>query len=344
MYTSSGGTRWQIHPFLFSHANIASQASVEFYSTHLQRRHASLSRTQDKTRLNAVIVGAGPSGFYTAKYLASSFSKLIAASQSGTTEDSSCSQPFTFSGIDIDIIERLPTPYGLVRYGVAPDHPEVKNVEKDFASVAEGYATGKDQYGDSNRQCTICYFGNVDVGQDISLQCLTSLYDIVVLAYGCQSDRDLGICGLDLQGVLSARQFVAWYNGHPEFGYVADIVRKCLWPNDKGNETHKISKARVVVIGNGNVALDCARVLVKGKHGLDSTDTPSSVLDVLDEGVEKVTVAGRRGHVQGAFTIKVSAIKFGEEDLSSLLFYLYNSFTGITRTNKTEHRRSQYIV
>lgn len=286
------GRAWrQAHPlsYLCSRQITSSSVCTSTSCSQLQRRYACTSEAPSKPRLNAVIVGAGPSGFYTAKYLSSAFSKNI-------TIDSS-DDSFKFSGLDIDILERLPTPYGLVRYGVAPDHPEVKNVENDFASVAEGHARDNDE-------TTISYFGNVDVGRDVSLQQLSSLYDIVVLAYGCQSDRNLGIPGLDLEGVLSARQFVNWYNGHPEYGYIGDIVQKCLWPNGH-SESDNVSHAQVVVIGNGNVALDCARVLVKGKHGLESTDTPSSVLEVLGEGVKTVTVAGRRGHVQGAFTIKV---------------------------------------
>ena len=180
----------------------------------------------------------------------------------------------------------------------------MKNVENDFASVAEKQSG---HINENEGDCSVSYFGNVDVGHDISLQQLSSLYDIVVLAYGCQSDKNLNVPGFDLKGVLSARQFVAWYNGHPEFGYVSDIVQRCLWPDGNVDGRVTVSKAHVVVIGNGNVALDCARVLVKGKHGLESTDTPSSVLDILSDGVEKITVAGRRGHIQGAFTIKVSS-------------------------------------
>ena len=278
------GSSWHLRAYInTSHIETSGQ----------KRRHASTTPPAS-SRLSAAIVGAGPSGFYTAKYLASSFSKRIASEDSAPP----------FSGIDIDILERLPTPYGLVRYGVAPDHPEVKNVENDFASIP----TQQTSNSDTNNRCTVSYFGNVDVGRDITLQHLSSLYDIVVLAYGCQSDKNLGIPGLELKGVLSARQFVAWYNGHPEFGYVTDIVKECLWPeNNHSHGEDEVSKARVVVIGNGNVALDCARVMVKGKRGLESTDTPTSVLDVLGGGVEKVTVAGRRGHVQGAFTIKVIA-------------------------------------
>lgn len=259
--------------------------------------------------LSVAIVGAGPSGFYAAKYLTSSVLKRIksAASASVGDEVKQSPSPFGWSGIDIDIIERLPTPYGLVRYGVAPDHPEVKNVENDFASLYDE--------NEENNISSVCYFGNVDVGKDISLTQLQSLYDIVILAYGCQaSDRRLGIPGEDtLEGVLSAREFVAWYNGHPEFAHIGAIVRQCLWSSSESSGSEgdtasaKVSPAQVVVIGQGNVALDVARVLTKGKDGLIDTDTPSSVLEVLHGGVSHVSIVGRRGHVQGAFTIKVSS-------------------------------------
>jgi len=116
-----------------------------------------------------------------------------------------------------------------------------------------------------------------------------------------------------LRGVLTARQFVNWYNGHPEFAYVGDVVREALWSSDgddKEIDSNVVSKCQAVVIGNGNVALDCARILAKGRQGLEDTDVPSDVLKVLRGGVEKVAVLGRRGHVQGAFTIKVGPIWF----------------------------------
>eukprot|EP00584_Thalassiosira_punctigera_P017653 CAMPEP_0172555580 /NCGR_PEP_ID=MMETSP1067-20121228/58749_1 /TAXON_ID=265564 ORGANISM="Thalassiosira punctigera, Strain Tpunct2005C2" /NCGR_SAMPLE_ID=MMETSP1067 /ASSEMBLY_ACC=CAM_ASM_000444 /LENGTH=596 /DNA_ID=CAMNT_0013344115 /DNA_START=143 /DNA_END=1933 /DNA_ORIENTATION=+ len=255
-------------------------------------------------RLSVAIIGAGPSGFYAAKYLNSSVLKRI---------KSKSSAPFSWSGIDVDIIERLPTPYGLVRYGVAPDHPEVKNVENDFASLfcEEDVGDDSEKASDENRPSSLCYFGNVDVGKDVPLSHLQSLYHVVILAYGCQAaDRRLGIPGEDtLEGVLSAREFVAWYNGHPEFGHIGHIVKRCLWPSpswvaEDPSEGSAVSPARVVVIGQGNVALDVARVLAKGEPGLVDTDTPNSVLQVLQRGVTHVSIVGRRGHVQGAFTIK----------------------------------------
>ena len=320
--------------------------------------------TRPPRRLSVAIVGAGPSGFYTAKYLSSAVLKklqstpacasVMSLAEAASVEGGgaaevhhqkmqSSTNNFNYSGIDIDIIERLPTPYGLVRYGVAPDHPEVKNVEKEFASLF-GDHDGVMSPGSSSSSIakkliahgshphspatsSLSYFGNVDVGHAISLPQLQNLYDIVVLAYGCQaSDKRLGIPGeAELDGVLSAREFVAWYNGHPEFGHIGRIVQKCLWPSssmlsegDATNGNHSssssssrvnmdttISKARVVVIGQGNVALDVARILSKGTSGLMETDTPTSVLKVLKGGVSHVSIVGRRGHVQGAFTIKV---------------------------------------
>jgi adrenodoxin-NADP+ reductase len=208
------------------------------------------------------IVGSGPSGCYTAKYLQSALDKKGQDSQ-------------------IDIIERLPTPYGLVRFGVAPDHPEVKNVQNDFDLLFEDKG--------------VDFYGNVQVGTDVSVQELRDLYNVVVLAYGCESDRKMGVQGEELPGVLSAREFVAWYNGHPDFAHIGEQVKKALGGSDEPS---------VVVVGQGNVALDCARILSKGKQGLENTDIASRALSLIGQGVPNVTIVGRRGHIQGAFTIK----------------------------------------
>lgn len=269
------------------------------------------------------MIGSGPSGFYAAKYLTSSVSKRVAS-----LNDDSSSPPWPFSGVEIDILERLPTPFGLVRYGVAPDHPEVKHVQNDFAAVS--------------LSDTVSYFGNVEAGRDdvVSLSTLSSLYDVVVLAYGCQSDRGLEIPGRNLRGVLTAREFVNWYNGHPEYGYVADVVREARGGN-------------AVVVGNGNVALDCARILAKGREGLRDTDAPGGVLEVLGEGMERVVVAGRRGHVQGAFTIKVGRLIGRSVGLDEFLVGNHSFFeslkfshliTGITRTHQTTTGRIRCLL
>ena len=159
--------------------------------------------------LSFAVIGAGPSGFYTAKYLQSSIQAYNKA------RDKNLDDETKKIGLRIDLIDKLPTPFGLVRSGVAPDHPEVKNVQNDFIALFDKYHHSRS----SNIDCDMEFFGNISVGMnqdvnsDISLSELLHFYDAVVLAYGCQSDKKLGIEGEDLDGVLSARQFVAWYNG-----------------------------------------------------------------------------------------------------------------------------------
>mmetsp|Transcript_17323 Transcript_17323/g.27004 ORF Transcript_17323/g.27004 Transcript_17323/m.27004 type:complete len:498 (-) Transcript_17323:306-1799(-) len=217
-------------------------------------------------RISFCVIGSGPSGFYAAKYL--------------KAQEKQFDTPVT-----IDIFERLPTPYGLVRSGVAPDHPEVKNVEHDFADVMV-----------SNKE-SIRFLGNVHVGRDIQIEELRVAYDAIILAYGCESDKQLpeSIHGTHLSGIMSAREFVAWYNSHPDFVGLTKEIGKFL-----SNECH------VVIIGQGNVALDCARILGKGSKGLQTTDIGSHFMSMpsLNDGVCHTSVIGRRGHVQGAFTIK----------------------------------------
>jgi adrenodoxin-NADP+ reductase len=225
-------------------------------------------------------VGSGPSGCYTAKYL-----QLALAPTTTTT-----------TKIKIDILDRLPTAYGLVRNGVAPDHPEVKNVQNDFDQLITS--------SDGNIQ----FYGNVNVGQDVSLQELRQLYDIVVLAYGCESDRPLRMPGNNFQGILSAREFVAWYNGHVDFEWVGPIVERTLQQQQQQPQQQSPKKSNnIVVIGHGNVALDCARILAKTREELDPTDIATRALEVLSDSEStprQISIVGRRGHVQGAFTIK----------------------------------------
>ena len=225
------------------------------------------------THRKVAIVGSGPSGCYTAKYLRAAWDKSH-GNQDG----------------EIDIIERLPTPYGLVRYGVAPDHPEVKNVQNDFDVLFEA---GRG----------LSFYGNVQVGQDVSIASLRERYDAVVVATGCESDRRLGLEGEDkFTNILSAREFVAWYNGHPDFVHVGKKVQAALGGSVNQDEIRE--GVSVVVVGHGNVAIDCARILAKGGNGLYETDVASHVLPLLGNGVSNVTIVGRRGHIQAAFTIK----------------------------------------
>lgn len=267
----------QQHCYLHS-----SGRQLDSSKTRRKRTSASHSRFFSTRTRKIAIVGSGPSGCYTAKYLHSSLEKKKKDPQStgSAIEDYS-----------IDIIERLPTPYGLVRYGVAPDHPEVKNVQNDFDTLFD--------------QKHVSFFGNVHVGRDVSLAELREMYDAVVLAYGCESDRKLSIPGSDtLQGIVSAREFVAWYNGHPDYDHVGPSVARALGVEAKEMGTSGIRQASVVVVGQGNVALDCARILAKGRKGLQDTDIVNRALDVLGDGVADIHIIGRRGHIQGAFTIK----------------------------------------
>jgi adrenodoxin-NADP+ reductase len=244
----------------------------------------------------------------------------------------------------VDMLEKLPTPYGLVRNGVAPDHPEVKQVQYDFDKVLFGTERettdrlddGSGDYDgttaeEDNRNHSeslsggglINFYGNVHVGVDVTLDELRQLYDVVVLAYGCESDQTLNIPGSGgggssggdttpppLEGILSAREFVAWYNGHADFAHVGDIVQRALERGGGKDTHHNHNHNHIVVIGQGNVALDCARILAKTRHALEDTDIATRALDILHNNNNKsqcrrtISIIGRRGHVQGAFTIK----------------------------------------
>ncbi|OWZ19090.1 NADPH:adrenodoxin oxidoreductase [Phytophthora megakarya] len=213
----------------------------------------SFSAASNSPLRRVCVVGSGPAGFYASKYLLKEH-----------------------AGARVDMLEALPTPFGLVRSGVAPDHPEVKSVMNDFDKVA----------ADERFR----FLGNVRVGDDVTLAELQQHYHAVVLAYGAAGDRTLGVPGEDLRGVLSACTFVNWYNGHPAFRDLALDLKQ--------TET-------AVVIGQGNVAVDCARVLTKNVDELATTDIATHAVEVLrSSGVRKVFVVGRRGSAQAAFTMK----------------------------------------
>lgn len=199
------------------------------------------------------IVGAGPAGYFAAQAL-----------QNLQTDHLSFA---------IDMIERLPTPWGLVRSGVAPDHPKIKTVSKVFEKVAtaEGFSL----------------YGNVELGTDISIEVLKAKYDAVVIATGSATGKKLGIPGEDLSGSISAAQFVPWYNGHPDF---ADF-------------NPELNCETAVVIGAGNVAMDVARMLALEPAELDETDTALHAIDVLRKSnIRKVVISARRGPEHAAFT------------------------------------------
>ncbi len=199
------------------------------------------------------VVGSGPGGFYTAEALNKAYG----------------------DGARVDIVDRYPVPYGLVRFGVAPDHQSLKAVSRRYDTTAEGAGVG--------------FLGNVTVGKDVSVAELLDIYDAVVLAIGAPHDRKLGIPGEDLPGVVGSAAFVGWYNGHPEF---ADLA-----PDLSG--TH------AAVIGNGNVALDCARILSKTRAELESGDIVNHALQALEASpIRTVSILGRRGPLQISMTPK----------------------------------------
>ena len=200
--------------------------------------------------LRVAVVGSGPAGFYAA-------GRLLAHDPP----------------VAVDLFERLPTPWGLVRLGVAPDHPKIKAVSRVFERIA--------------RQPGFRFFGNVEIGRDLSHGELMALYDGVIYAVGAQTDRRLGIPGEDLPGSWPATAFVAWYNAHPDFyGLPFDLSSK-----------------RAVVIGNGNVAVDVARMLALTADELATTDAADDAIDaIVTAGIEEIVVLGRRGPAQAAFT------------------------------------------
>ena len=201
-------------------------------------------------RPRVAIVGAGPAGAYAAAC-------LLRAS----------------GDVEIDLFERLPTPWGLLRGGVAPDHQEIKRLEETFDRQTLG------------RGCR--FLGNVEIGVDVSHSELMRHYMAVVYATGAQTDKSLGIPGEDLPGSWAATEFVAWYNGHPDY---------------RGLE-FDLSATRAVVIGNGNVAADVTRMLTLSPRALERTDVADHALEALRESrIEEVIVLGRRGPAQVAFT------------------------------------------
>jgi ferredoxin/flavodoxin---NADP+ reductase len=201
--------------------------------------------------LRVAVVGSGPAGFY-------------AAGQLLASEDPT---------IQVDVFDRLMTQWGLVRFGVAPDHPKIKSVTRVFERTA--------------RQPGFRFHGNVEVGTDVTHEQLAAAYHAVLYAVGTPGDRRLAIPGEDLPGSESATEFVAWYNGHPDYA----------------DRDFELSCKRAVVIGNGNVALDVARMLALSVDELRVTDIADHSIELLRESqVEEIVVLGRRGPAQAAFT------------------------------------------
>ena len=199
--------------------------------------------------LRVAVIGSGPSAFYTVEALLAE------------------------RAAEVDIFERLPTPYGLVRYGVAPDHPRIKSVTRVFERIAT--------------DARVRFFGKVEFGSDVTLDDLVAHYHQIVFATGAQGDRTLGIPGEDLDGSHAATDFVAWYNGHP----------------DHAHSEYGLGARAAAVIGVGNVALDVARILCLTRNELAASDMPDGPRAALgNSAIEDVYVLGRRGPAQAAFT------------------------------------------
>jgi ferredoxin/flavodoxin---NADP+ reductase len=204
---------------------------------------------------HVAIVGSGPSGYFAA-------ASLLKFADSAEDAD-----------VRVDMLEMLPTPWGLVRSGVAPDHPKIKTISAQFEKIA--------------LDTRFRFFGNVKIGEHVQAAELAERYDAVVYAIGTQSDRPLGIPGEELSGSVAAVDFVGWYNAHPHFEEM----------------TPDLSTGRAIVVGNGNVALDVARILLSDPDVLANTDIANHALESLNaRGVEEVVVIGRRGPLQATWT------------------------------------------
>jgi ferredoxin--NADP+ reductase len=208
---------------------------------------------QGETQYRAAIVGAGPAGFYAAESLLKS----------------------TAPTFTVDLIERLPMPYGLVRYGVAPDHQKIKSVTKAFDKVA------------SNPRCR--FIGNVQLGRDVAVAELLASYDVVILCMGCGTDRKLGIPGEDLRGCYPATQFVAWYNGHPDFR----------------DFSVSLDGKHAIVIGAGDVSMDITRMLCRKAADLQETDiSPYAAAVFAQNKLQRISIVIRRGPEHTPFALK----------------------------------------
>jgi len=210
-----------------------------------------MTETESHT-LWVAIVGSGPAGYYTAEALAKNA-----------------------KNIRIDLLDRLPTPFGLIRGGVAPDHQSIKAVSRRYEKTAS--------------QENVRFVGNLNIGSDITIDDLRVLYDVVVLANGAPKDLKLGLPGEDKEGVIGAAEFVGWYNSHPDF---TDL-------------NLNLNIKNVVVIGNGNVALDCARILAKTAKEMAGTDLAQHAAKLIHPApIKNIYLAGRRGPLEGKFTPK----------------------------------------
>ena len=236
--------------------------------------------------LKVAVVGSGPSGFYASEALLKSD-----------------------HNIKVDMYERLPAPYGLVRSGVAPDHPKLKQVTQVYAKIAESP--------------DFRFFGNVTVGQDIPTETLSAFYNAVIYTCGAESDRKLGVVGEDFPGSYTATEFVGWYNGHPDYR----------------DRSFDLSHEVAVIFGQGNVAADVSRILAKNPDELRYTDIAEHALEALEKSnIKDIYVIGRRGPAQAKFTSK-ELKEFGElEDCNPVIEQnelILNSMSEVELADKT---------
>lgn len=247
--------------------------NAEYYAHHPHADRHPLARVPEQRRLTnpgpfrVAVVGAGPAGMYAADEL------------------------LKHPEISVDVYDRLPTPYGLVRFGVAPDHPSTKRVQRLFKEI--------------ERQPGFRYFLGVEVGSDLRHDDLARNYHAVIYTVGASTDRPLGVPGDDLPGSVSATDFVGWYNAHP----------------DKQHLQFSLDTERAVVVGNGNVALDCARIMtIDPTTRLDHTDIGDPALAALhDSRIREVVVLGRRGWAEAAFTMPELVGLAGRDDLNIVI-------------------------
>jgi NADPH-dependent glutamate synthase beta subunit-like oxidoreductase len=217
----------------------------------------SSSAARDPVRV--AIVGSGPSGLYCAKYLLNRFGDGSEGAR----------------GVQIDLLDALPTPFGLLRTGVAPDHPEIRAVQGEFEKILRHESCG--------------FYGNVRLGRDVQVGELLQRYSAVVLAYGAAKDARLGAEGEGGENIHAARQFVGWYNGHP----------------DNASDHFALGGEEAVVVGMGNVAVDVARMLVAPPDAISQTDMPTYAVEALSRSnIKRVHMLGRRGPAQAAFSTK----------------------------------------